>query len=359
MKIAVYIFKIFFPLLIGALSLFVLGFEIVDLFMNIWKYLFNNVPVPVILRILGLYLPKTITFALPLSMLFATCYMLCILSSHNELVALFASGISYVRAMIPLMVFAALLSVGYFIFEDKVVVPCYKEYTELKNSALNIEQELNNNNVVIRSHDGLVIYKTDLYEDSTCRLYNLMLVIRNEDHSLRAIVKTSTASWNEENGKWELSTPICYRPDENGQLKNTSDISDLKDLLDESPDTFKNNKVDVETITIKEAKEYITYLQKAGLPSGEAKSVYYKKFSFPYVILIVTVLAIGLSGRWQKNVIIISMILSLSAAVLFYVLQMVTMLFAKFGFVTPLAGAWFPVIVFFIISIVLLRYAKT
>ena len=85
----------------------------------------------------------------------------------------------------------------------------------------------------------------------------------------------------------------------------------------------------------------------------------YKKFSFSDVILIVTFLAIGLSGRSRKNVIIVSMMLSLAAAVLFYVLQMITMLLAKFGIVTPLMGAWFPVIVFMIISFVLLKYSKT
>lgn len=359
MKIALYIFKIFFPLLLGALSLFVLGFEIVDLFMNIWKYLFNNVPVHVVTKILLLYLPKTITYALPLSMLFATCYMLCILSSNNELVAMFASGISYVRAMTSLILFAAVLSVGFFVFEDKVVVPCYKEYQELKNSSLNIEQDFNNTNVVIRSHDGAVIYKTEFYEDSAKRLHNLLLIIRNDDHSLKAIIKTPNATWNKDKNLWDLMAPVAYIPDGNDGITYASYFSDYSEILDESPDTFKNNKVDVETISIKEAKEYIAYLKKAGLPSGEALSVYYKKFSFPYVILIVTVLAIGLSGRWRKNVIIISMILSLSASVLFYVLQMVTMLLAKFGFVTPVAGAWFPVIVFSIISILLLRYSKT
>lgn len=359
MKIAIYIFKIFFPLLFGALCLFVLGFEIVDLFMNIWKYLFNNVPVPVVLKILALYLPKTITYALPLSILFATCYMLCILSSQNELVALFASGISYFKAMLPLILFSAILSVGYFIFDDKVVVPCYKQYQELKDSSLNIEKDMNNTNVVIRSHGGKIIYKTDIYDDSTKRLQNLLLVIRNDDNSFNSIVKAASANWDSQSNTWKLVAPIYYGFDENGELKYKNIPDELLNLFDESPDTFKNNKVDVDTVTIKEAREYIKYLQKTGLASGEALSVYYRKFSFPYVILIVTFLAIGLSGRSRKNVIIISMMLSLSASVLFYVLQMVTMLLAKFGFVTPITGAWFPVIVFLIISLILMRYSKT
>lgn len=359
MKLAGYIFKIFFPLLIGALSLFCLAFEIVDLFMNMWKYLSNNVPVPVILKILYLYLPKTLTFSLPLAILFATCYMLCILSSQNELVAMFASGISYFKAMLPLIIFSLLLSVGYFVFEDKIVVPFYKQYQELKNSSLNIELNQNNTNVVIRSHDGEVIYKAEVYEDGIKKLSNVFILTRHEDKTMDCIIKASSAQWNEEENYWMLHNPVSYIIDENGDLKYSILSSEVERTLDEPPETFRNNVVDVETVTIKEAKEYIDYLRRTGLPSSEALSVYYKKFSFPYVIFIVTLLAIGLSGRSRRNVIIISMILSISASVLFYVLQMVTMLLAKFGFVTPVAGAWFPVIVFFIISILLLRYSKT
>lgn len=359
MKLAGYIFKLFLPLLLGALVLFCLAFEIVDLFMNMWKYLSNNVPVPVILKILYLYLPKTITFSLPLAILFATCYMLCILSSQNELVAMFASGISYIKAMLPLIIFSLLLSVGYFFFEDKIVVPFYKQYQELKNSSLNIEVDQNNSNVVIRSHDGQIIYKADVYEDANKRLNNVLLLVRNDDKSLNCIVKASNAQWNDEVERWILSGTVTYRLDENGDLRYAVLNSDIELMFDEPPETFRNNLVDVETVTVKEGKEYIEYLRRTGLPASEALSVYYKKYSFPFVIFIVTLLAIGLSGRSRRNVIIISMILSVGASVLFYVLQMVTMLLAKFGFVTPVAGAWFPVIVFFIISLILLRYSKT
>ena len=100
-------------------------------------------------------------------------------------------------------------------------------------------------------------------------------------------------------------------------------------------------------------------MQQAGLPSAEAKSVYYKKFSFPLIVFIVVFLAIGLSGKTQKNVLIISLALSIGAVVLFYVTQMVTMLMAKFGTIPPLFGAWFPVILFTVISFVLLKYSRT
>lgn len=359
MRFTRYIFRMYVPLLLGTLSLFVLGFEIVDLFMNIWKYLFNAVPVKVVMHILLLYIPKTVTFALPLSMLFSTCYMLCILSSQNELIAVFASGISYIKLMMPLFIFAFAMSLSYFVFEDRVVVPCYKKYQELKNTALHIVENADNTNIVIRSENGKMIYKVQMYNDSEKKMYGLLIVIRGEDNSLDSIVLADSALWNDTMNCWMLTSPVLYKVDENGGMHYSSGTEHVEPLLTEKPEVFKNNRTDVETISIKDAREYIRYLQRTGLPSGEALSVYYKKFSFSYIMLIVTFLAVGLSGRSRKNVIVVSMMLSLAAAVSFYVLQMITMLLAKFGIVTPAVGAWFPVVVFMAISFALLKYSRT
>lgn len=359
MKLVSYVLKLFMPLLFGMLFLFIFGFEIGDLFMNIWKYIFNNVPVKSILQVMLLYLPKTITYALPLSILFGICYMLCSLTSQNELVAFFASGVSYLKLVFPLIIFAVILTHAYIIFEDKVVVPTYKQYTQLKNELLHISQDENNNNITIRSENGALIYKADTYEASSKRLQGLLVIVRNENAVITDIIKAPYATWSDDRNIWVLSSPLVYSITDDGEMKCTYMRPHLEELFTESPDTFKNNKVDVETVTIKQAKEYLRYLDRTGLPSGKAYSVYYKKFSFPYVILIVTFLAVGLTGRSRRNVFIISMFLSLSASVVFYVLQMITMLLAENGYIVPAAGAWLPVIIFLIISVLLLKNTKT
>jgi len=100
-------------------------------------------------------------------------------------------------------------------------------------------------------------------------------------------------------------------------------------------------------------------MRKAGLPYSEQLSNYYRRFSFPLTIFIVLFFSISLGGRFRKNIMLMSLLLSLSIAVLYYVLQMVTLLFAKWEYISPLAGAWFPVLLFIFASSVLLRYART
>jgi lipopolysaccharide export system permease protein len=133
----------------------------------------------------------------------------------------------------------------------------------------------------------------------------------------------------------------------------------MEEKLTESYKIFRKNIVDIQSVSAKEAKIYIDHLRKAGLPFGEQLSEYYKKFAFPFIVFIVVFLSIGLTGKTKKNVLLISLASCISASVLFYVMHMVTMVFAKHGYISPFSGAWSPVILFTIASIILLKYSRT
>ena len=358
MVLVKYLFKRFTPIFIGALGFFSLVLVMVDLLMNLWKFIQNDVPPLQVAYLMLLYIPKTIWYAVPLGVLFAVAYTLSDLYANNELTAVFASGVSLSHFTMPLLTFSLILSFALFFFEDRLVVPTYAKKKDLQKVLLQEEKSMNNDSVVVLSDSGFLIYKAQLYEDSQKRLYDLTLVYRNPDKSMRAVIHADSASWSEEKNIWRLQNPIEYYF-EGEELKTIYPEQELLDKLNEPSDTFRNNSVSIEEVNTKDAKIYINHLKRIGLPYHEELSVYYKKFAFPSIVFIVVFLSIGLSGKSRKNVLLISLALSISAAVLFYVMQMVTMLLAKFGYISPMMGAWFPVFFFIVASIVLLRYSRT
>lgn len=346
----------FFPIFIGALIFFVLVLCLTDLFMNLWNYISKGVSSKDVGMIILYYVPKTVWYAIPIAMLFATAYMLSDFYARNELLAIFASGISLFRFTVPLLFIAVAMSFAMFFFEDYVVVPTYTKKVHMQELVLQKEKSMNNDRIVIMSDEGKIVYKADFYDDSVKRLYTVYCLIRDDEKNLRALIYSDNASWID--GKWKLSNPVEYKNSDEG-IVMASVEEELLDLFDEPPETFRNNTISVEEVNTRQAREYIEHLEKAGLPSAEEKSVYYKKFSFPFVVFIVVFLAVGLSGKTRKNVLLVSLALSITAVVLFYVTQMITMLMAKFQAIPPLFGAWFPVMLFIIISTMLLKYAKT
>lgn len=356
MKIVGYMLKRFFGIFLGALLFFILILSLTDLFMNLWNYISKNVTSQQVAEIMLLYIPKTIWFSVPIAMLFATAYMLSDFYAKNELLAIFASGISLFKFTAPLLLVAVFMSFGLFFFEDNIVVPTYAKKQQIQQQVLHKEKSLNNDKIVIMACEGRVVYKADYFDNKLQKLYSVYILFRTEDKTFESVIYADNAEWL--NNKWKLNDAVEYAL--SGEEVSVVPLrAEHLLLLTEPPETFRNNTVSVEEVNTREARAYIEHLERAGLPSAEAKSEYYKKYSFPFVVFIVVFLAVGLSGKTRKNVLLISLALSITAVVLFYVTQMVTMLMAKFQAVPPIFGSWFPVIMFIFISCVLLKYAKT
>ena len=84
MKIVTYMLKNFFPVFIGALLFFILVLCLTDLFMNLWNYISKGVSSKDVGLIILYYVPKTVWYAVPIAMLFATAYMLSdFYAKHN------------------------------------------------------------------------------------------------------------------------------------------------------------------------------------------------------------------------------------------------------------------------------------
>ena len=343
----------FFAIFIGALLFFLMVLCLVDLFMNLWRYIAQNVSAAEILRYRFLYSKSSFLF-FTFSCAFGAAYVLSDLYAKNELTAVFASGVSLLRFTMPLLIISAILSVALFFFEDNVVVPYYRQKNEMQNKLLEIQPIKDASNAVVICDGGRTVYKALMYDANLKTLYVVYVVSRDSENHVSSILRCQSASWNGD--FWQLNNAVLYRIKDN---KVSVDLNYSGITLTEPPESFETSNISVEEVSVEEAKQYIEYRRRAGLPYSEALSVYYKKFSFPCILFIVVFLSVGLSGRTRKNVLLVSLLLCVGAAVLYYVLQMVTMLLAKFEYISPLAGAWLPVIFFIILSYILLRTSRT
>lgn len=352
-----YLLKKFIPAFLVTLIFFAFILDLADVLINLWNYIQNQVPVRQVLKVMILYFPKALWYTAPLSVLFAVSFTLSGLYAGSEMTAIFASGVSLFKFTFPLLIISVGLSFGFFLFEDNLVVPWYKQKVELQDMLLNVEHSKNNDDVVVISEGGSIVYKAGYYDDYSKELYSVNIVIE-EGSDLKEIIIADYALWNYELMRWNLQNGIVYRYENGSFTVDKVNEADLA-LLTELPDTFQNFEMSVDEVTAEDARKYIAVLNRTGLPSGEAESMYYKKYAFPSIIFLVVLLSIGLTGRSKRNVFLVSIILCVSAAVLFYVTQMVTMYMAKFEYLSAFAGAWLPVIIFFLISLVLLKKTRT
>src|SRR5574344_426388 len=154
MKLVLYLYRRFVPVFVGALVFFCFVLELVDLLMNLWKFITNQADPMAVLHLMILYIPKTISFSVPLAILFGASYTLSDFYANNELVAVFASGVSLFRFTVPLLLFSFVLSFGMFFFEDSIVVPTYAKKQEMQKVLLKQKKKKNNDRIVVLDDGG-------------------------------------------------------------------------------------------------------------------------------------------------------------------------------------------------------------
>ncbi|HNY22321.1 MAG TPA: LptF/LptG family permease [Treponemataceae bacterium] len=350
-----YLIRQFIPVMFFSIMFFVLLLELGDLFANIWRYLSNGVGITQILKIVVAYVPKCVSYSIPLSVLFAASYTIGTMHSRNELIMVFSSGYPLYLLVMPLLVLGLFLSFGMFFFEDLVVIRTQAMKSRLSKEMLTKDQSRSNANIVILSESGKVIYTADYFQDGDDKLYSALIIVRDGEGNLRHIVKSPVLAWTD--GHWTPETLSVYSVEADGSIRLSSDK--LPCALNEPPESFKRNVTSVEEIGSREAKAYLAKLRKSGIPHAEQLSNYYKRFSFPFTVFVVLFFSISVGGRFKKNILLMSLLLSLSIAVMYYVTQMVTMLFAKWEYISPLAGAWMPALIFICLGAFAIKYART
>ncbi|MDR0556352.1 MAG: LptF/LptG family permease [Treponema sp.] len=350
-----YLARQFLPIFIIASFMFVMIVILLDLFTNLWRYLNYEASIQQILTVSYYYIPKSFSYALPVSLLFSAGYTLGDLYGRNELTSVFSSGISFWRFCMPLIVIGVMASFFAFRFDNDVVIPTLKIKNDLSRKLLhqsNLSE--NNSDIVVKSKGGTLIYSVDYYDYTAQILNGVSVIEQNEDGSFSSLVRASDARWNGE--YWELSNAIVYRW-EDGFLRAKSYPS--TDGYRESPDTFRRNAVRAEELPAKEALLLIKDLKSAGLPFITAEADYHHRYSFSCTSFVVMLLSISMGGRFRKNILLMTMASSLVAATIFYVMDMIAMMMAKLGNVPPIAGAWFPVFFFVAVGFLLMKSAKT
>jgi lipopolysaccharide export system permease protein len=350
-----YLIKQFVPLFLMGLLLFVLLLQLIDLFANLWRYLAYDAAALDIMRVALYYVPKSVSYALPISLLFAAAYTFGDLYARNELIIIFATGIPLRRLGLSLLVIGCAMSFGSFYFEDQVVIRFQRMKNDLSQTLLRQQKSANESDIVVKAAEGRLVYSVDYYNDKETTLNGISIVERTADGAFLRLIKSRKARW--ENGAWSLDSALEYRYGDDGTLKSAP-YGGIGEFI-EGPETFKRNSLDVEELKARDAAAFIADLAGAGLPTAGALADYYRRYAFAVTPLVVLILSIAMGGRFRKNVLMMSLLASLVSSVIYYVCQMIAMMLAKLGYIPPVVGAWAPAALFVCIGTALVATART
>ena len=351
--------KEFIPFFILGISFFSLILVLGDIFANLWRYLNNDVPFSKAIIVSALYAPQAVSFASPIGAMFAAAFSLGNLGARNELIAIYGSGVPLFRFIIPILVFALLLSIGGYFFEDQIAIPALKERNIYSKELLNIQDPMSRSQVAVIALKGQVVYYADYYNDEDKTLSDLTIVIQSADGDFIKRIDAEKSLWDEESGRWQLIACRVFSESEKGEIIQEYFENYQDERLIERPETFRLDTREIEEMRGKEARLWIEQQRRAGLPFRGHQAKLYQRYSIALTPFLVVLFSGALGGRFRRNILLMSLLVSLALSSGWYIFRMVATLLAEIGIIAPLPSAVIPYLIYLLLGIWFFRFAKT
>jgi lipopolysaccharide export system permease protein len=327
-----------------ALVLVIVVMMLFDAFSNLERYLSMDVPVGLIARLTLLQAPQGVVLGLGPSLLFSVTYVLSMLQANNELIVLYNAGFPYRRIIMPCLALAV-LSVGFqFAFNEQVAIGAAREKTLLTNELLGVRNAYDNRNVTLRSPDGSYVLYAGRYYEETGRLAQVTVVVLDRQGALAARIDAPSAQYN--GSFWELANATRYLVDTEGNaVTATRETIYRNERIDLEPGLFRNLTADIKTMGLQDAVAYVKRLRVIDPQRYASYATDLQERVWANLTpLILTVISCSTLLGWKKNVLVFSIISSLSIAVVFFVIKMLATIMSKQMIIGPVAGAAIPVL---------------
>lgn len=335
----------------------ILVIVIVDLFTRLDTYMENSMSVLNILYMTLLLFPKAIWFTMPFVIMFGVIMAISTLYQSNELIAVFTSGISYVKFTMPIILFSVVLSISMIFIDSYGVVHAMRHREDLMKKMTSDRPE-DHSNITLKSEMEGYFWHVAKFDAVRNRLDRIICFKVNEDYRMVERINAEYAVFSK-NG-WIFYTGMVREWNDDGTLKE--DVRFNRKIFDfpENPSIFRTSGYDIETMNIQEARERIKLLERLNIEHRKELTDYYKKFSFPLILIIFSVFAVGVSTISKIYILIIALFLSIAQAIVYYVAQFLLLdNLAYTGIISPAVGAWFTFFFFLPVSLFLLIKAKT
>ena len=348
---------LFWGYFIGGLLVFLTLFTAVDAMSTMVNY--KNVAPSALLNYYIYSFPEIIAKLLPVACLLGTILTLTSLNKANELVALFASGMSLIRIAFPILLWVALISALGFFAADRIVPKAVKAknyilYYDLKKEPHRFST-IKTDKIWYRSKNS--IFNIQTLNAKGDRAQGLTMYFFDEAWDLVQMmtareVSIQGAQWSLENGTVTIFTKDSSFPlSSQFKSKNIVMAEDSKDL--------QSAGQTADMMSQKELKHFIQKNKDAGLDTVAYEVDYHSKLSFAFAGLVMCLLGIPFSvGKARSGGTMLNVGICLALVFGYYVFYSSGITLGQHGTLPPVMAGWIPNIVMTALALVLLKRLK-
>ncbi len=334
---------------------------IFDFFQLLGDIVRNHIPAPLVLEYYWYLIPQIVYLMLPLSILVATLVSFGLLSKSNEITAIKSAGISLYRISVPILVGAGLFSGSMFLLGNNYLPETNQQQDAIRNQ--------------IKGKPAQTLYRPDrqwifgksnkIYNyrffDPDLNVFANLSVFEIEPNAfgLKRRIYAARAFWEPHIRRWVL---------EDGWVRDFSDgrVTDYQPFavhtfseVDEAPAYFKKEVKPSEQLSVIELRQYIQSLKQSGFDVVRLSVALNRKFSYPLIAFVVTLIAIPFSFSTGSRGALAGIALSIGIAIVYWSVSSLFEAMGNLSQLPPAVAAWSPDVLFALGGIYLLGRIKT
>ncbi|HET7698475.1 MAG TPA: LptF/LptG family permease [Vicinamibacterales bacterium] len=316
-----------------------LGLFYIGTFIDKTDKLFKGQATPgMVVQLLGYMTPQFVYFVIPLAALLGVLVTFGLLSRSSELAVMKACGISLYRIAAPLLVLSLAWSAVLYGLEQRVMAQA-NEKAEALDSRIRGRQPRTSNPLLrqwVVGRDGAIYHYT--YFDPQRRSLQNLEVYRPARDAWRLDSQLFARSATFKGDTWLATTG--WQQDFTGQTAWTAFAE--RPLPLEPPDYFETLQPIAEMMTVPQLKRYIDELSASGFNVVPLTIDLQKKLAFPFVTVVMTLLAIPFGMTAGKRGTLYGIGIGIVLALVYWILGGAFAAVGKAGILGPIMAGWAP-----------------
>jgi lipopolysaccharide export system permease protein len=348
---------LFLGYFIGGILVFVTIFMAVDAMSTTLAY--KGVAPSVLASFYMYYIPEIIQKMLPVACLLGVVLTLGSLNKANELVALFASGMSLLRITVPMLILVVIISALGFLAGDRVIPMLTAQknfifYNDIKKRP-SMYSTVKTGKIWYRSKNAIFNIKT--LSQTGDKAQGLTLYFFDEVFDLVQMITAQSVDLK--GTQWVLNTGSVTIFNKESSFPLTSQFKTKTIVMTEDANDLQSTGQTSDMLSQSELKKFIDRNRDAGLDTLHYEVDYHAKYSFAFAGLVMCLLGIPFSvSRARSGGTMLNAGICLGLVFAYYVLYSSGITLGQHGTVTPFIATWAPNILMSLLGLVLLKRLK-
>lgn len=299
-------------------------------------------------KILVLYLlkiPEALKQFVPVACLMATLLVVAAMSKQNEVIALYASGISSLRVASTFIgAVAAISAVSFSLFDPLVPILEKKRQLFERGATPQATNFLEFNKERFWYRSGKVVYNVGQFDPSKNELKNINLFVLSSGGGLSHKIQAKKAIY--QNNSWLLKDGFVVSYS-NGPFPQVETFIEKTDLIPEKPSDYKTLEVHPETMQLAELRKFIRRNQSYGLDTTRQQVSYHERLAMVFTPIIFVLLGISFTLKPLKTHSVAKGVGFCFLVVFIYlVIFRLTVSIGKEGHIPAFVAGWTPNLIF-------------